>query len=111
MHFPDKPDLKCGSKTNRSLTGPKHVSQDLFVLSIDQLKRNFEMGSIGYLRTMQAYYSYRKTSGEDHVINFGSLAGVSGLVGYGPATYNMIKEGVHALNGPLRESSPPARSR
>ena len=44
---------------------------------------------------MQACYPYLKTTGEGRVINFGSLAVVSGLVGYGP--YNMAKEAVRAL--------------
>lgn len=64
-------------------------------LSVEQLQRNFEVGPIAYLRTMQACYPYLKASGEGRVINFGSMAGVIGLVGYGP--YNMAKEAVRAL--------------
>ncbi|MCB5183954.1 SDR family oxidoreductase [Methylobacillus gramineus] len=64
-------------------------------LSAEQLQRNFDLGPIAYLRTMQAAYPYLKASGEGRVINFGSLAGVIGLVGYGP--YNMAKEAVRAL--------------
>ncbi|EPF1293934.1 MULTISPECIES: SDR family NAD(P)-dependent oxidoreductase [Enterobacterales] len=64
-------------------------------LSIEQLQRNFDLGPIAYLRTMQAAYPYLKNSGEGRVINFGSMAGVIGLVGYGP--YNMAKEAVRAL--------------
>jgi 3-oxoacyl-[acyl-carrier protein] reductase len=64
-------------------------------LSVEQLQRNFEMGPIAYLRTMQACYPYLKASGHGRVINFGSMAGVIGLVGYGP--YNMAKEAVRAL--------------
>jgi NAD(P)-dependent dehydrogenase (short-subunit alcohol dehydrogenase family) len=64
-------------------------------LSTDQLQRNFEMGPIAYLRLMQASYPHLKRSGEGRVINLGSLAGVIGLVGYGP--YNMAKEAVRAL--------------
>lgn len=60
-------------------------------LSVEQLQRNFAVGPIAYLRTMQACYPYLKTSGEGRVINFGSMAGVIGLKGYGP--YNMAKEG------------------
>jgi short chain dehydrogenase len=59
------------------------------------LQRNFEMGPIAYLRTMQACYPHLKASGEGRVINFGSMAGVIGLVSYGP--YNMAKEAVRAL--------------
>jgi NAD(P)-dependent dehydrogenase (short-subunit alcohol dehydrogenase family) len=44
---------------------------------------------------MQACYPYLKTSGEGRIINFVSLAGITGLVGYGP--YNMAKEAVRAL--------------
>lgn len=64
-------------------------------LSVEQLQRNFEIGPIAYLRAMQACYPYLKASGEGRVINFGSMAGVVGLVGYGP--YNMAKEAVRAL--------------
>jgi len=64
-------------------------------LSVDQLQRNFDTGPIAYLQTMQAAYPYLKMSGEGRVINFASMAGVIGLVGYGP--YNMAKEGVRAL--------------
>ncbi|WP_413766730.1 SDR family NAD(P)-dependent oxidoreductase, partial [Vibrio vulnificus] len=44
---------------------------------------------------MQACYPYLKASTEGRVINFGSMAGVLGLTGYGP--YNMAKEAVRAL--------------
>lgn len=64
-------------------------------LSAEQLQRNFEVGPIAYLRMMQAAYPYLKASGEGRVVNFGSMAGVVGLVGYGP--YNMAKEAVRAL--------------
>ncbi|SCK14328.1 SDR family NAD(P)-dependent oxidoreductase [Vogesella sp. LIG4] len=64
-------------------------------LSVEKLQRNFEVGPIAYLRTMQACYPYLKASGEGRIINFGSMAGVVGLVGYGP--YNMAKEAVRAL--------------
>jgi 3-oxoacyl-[acyl-carrier protein] reductase len=64
-------------------------------LSVKQLQRNFEVGPIAYLRTMQACYPHLKASGVGRVINFGSMAGVVSLVGYGP--YNMAKEAVRAL--------------
>ncbi|WP_454677178.1 SDR family NAD(P)-dependent oxidoreductase [Achromobacter marplatensis] len=64
-------------------------------LSAQQLQRNFDIGPIAYLRAMQAAYPHLKKSGEGRVINFGSMAGVVGLVGYGP--YNMAKEAVRAL--------------
>lgn len=64
-------------------------------LSAEQLQRNFDLGPVAYLRAMQAAYPYLKASGEGRIINFGSLAGVVGLVGYGP--YNMAKEAVRAL--------------
>lgn len=64
-------------------------------LPVDQLQRNFEMGPIAYLRMMQACYPHLKASGGGRVINFGSMAGVMGLIGYGP--YNMAKEAVRAL--------------
>ncbi|PJR65950.1 SDR family NAD(P)-dependent oxidoreductase [Klebsiella sp. K-Nf6] len=64
-------------------------------LTVEKLQRNFDVGPIAYLRTMQAAYPYLKASGAGRVINFGSLAGVTGLVGYAP--YNMAKEAVRAL--------------
>lgn len=64
-------------------------------MSVDQLQRNFELGPIAYLRVMQAAYPHLKASGEGRVVNFGSMAGVLGLMGYGP--YNMAKEAVRAL--------------
>jgi len=64
-------------------------------LSVEQLHRNFEIGPVAYLRWMQAAYPYLKKSGSGRVINFGSMAGVSGLVGYAP--YNMAKEAIRAL--------------
>ncbi|WP_217590569.1 SDR family NAD(P)-dependent oxidoreductase [Burkholderia sp. GbtcB21] len=64
-------------------------------LPVEQLQRNFELGPIAYLRMMQAAYPHLKASGEGRVINFGSMAGVMGLAGYGP--YNMAKEAVRAL--------------
>ncbi|CUX70089.1 MULTISPECIES: SDR family NAD(P)-dependent oxidoreductase [Agrobacterium] len=64
-------------------------------LTAEQLQRNFEIGPIAYLRAMQAAYPHLKVSGHGRVINFGSLAGVSGLAGMAP--YNMAKEAVRAL--------------
>ncbi|WP_036295352.1 SDR family NAD(P)-dependent oxidoreductase [Methylosinus sp. PW1] len=64
-------------------------------LSVEQLQRNFDTGPIAYLRMMQAAYPYLKASGEGRIINFGSMAGVIGLLGYTP--YNMSKEAVRAL--------------
>ncbi|MFO3706918.1 SDR family NAD(P)-dependent oxidoreductase [Xanthomonas codiaei] len=64
-------------------------------LSVEQLQRNFDLGPVAYLRAMQAAYPYLKASGEGRIINFGSMAGVVGMVGYGP--YNMAKEAIRAL--------------
>nr|WP_245579119.1 SDR family oxidoreductase [Inquilinus limosus] len=74
---------------------PSAVLSSVVDLSVEQLQRNFETGPIAYLRTMQACYPHLKASGEGRVINFGSMAGVIGLVGYGP--YSMAKEAVRAL--------------
>ena len=74
---------------------PSAVTSSILALSVEQLQRNFDMGPIAYLRAMQACHPYLKASGEGRVINFGSLAGVTGMVGYGP--YNMAKEAVRAL--------------
>ncbi|CAH2404090.1 SDR family NAD(P)-dependent oxidoreductase [Mesorhizobium escarrei] len=74
---------------------PSAPFSSIIELSVEQLQRNFEVGPIAYLRTMQACYPHLKASGEGRVVNFGSMAGVMGLVGYGP--YNMAKEAVRAL--------------
>jgi NAD(P)-dependent dehydrogenase (short-subunit alcohol dehydrogenase family) len=50
---------------------------------------------MAYLRFMRAAYPHLKASGEARIINFGSVAGVIGLIGYTP--YNMAKEAVRAL--------------
>ena len=74
---------------------PSVVQSSVIGLSIEQLQRNFDMGPIAYLRAMQACHPYLKASGAGRVINFASLAGVTGLLPYGP--YNMAKEAVRAL--------------
>ncbi|WP_418129165.1 SDR family oxidoreductase [Variovorax sp. 375MFSha3.1] len=74
---------------------PSVVQASILELSAEQLQRNFDMSPIAYLRTMQACYPYLKACGEGRVINFASLAGVTGLTPYGP--YNMAKEAVRAL--------------
>lgn len=74
---------------------PSVVTSSIIGLSVEQLQRNFEMGPIAYLRTMQACYPYLKASGAGRVINFASLAGITGLLPYGP--YNMAKKAVRAL--------------
>ena len=74
---------------------PSVAYASILALSAEQLQRNFDVGPIAYLRFMQAAYPHLKASGQGRVINFGSLAGVSGLVGMGP--YAMAKEAVRAL--------------
>lgn len=74
---------------------PSVVTSSLMELSVEQLQRNFDMGPISYLRTMQACYPHLKASGAGRIINFGSLAGITGLLPYAP--YNMAKEAVRAL--------------
>lgn len=74
---------------------PSVVTSSVADLPVAQLQRNFEMGPIAYLRTMQACYPHLKASGDGRVINLGSLAGVIGMVGYAP--YNMAKEALRAL--------------
>ncbi len=74
---------------------PSVVQSSVLDLSVEQLQRNFDMGPVAFLRTMQAAYPYLKASGEGRVINFASLAGVTGLPPYAP--YNMAKEAVRAL--------------
>ncbi|MGV6484094.1 SDR family NAD(P)-dependent oxidoreductase [Stenotrophomonas indicatrix] len=64
-------------------------------LSAEQLQRNFDLGPLASLRTMQACHPYLKTSGAGRVINFASLAGVLSLAGYAP--YSMAKEAIRAL--------------
>src|SRR6266536_2948185 len=49
---------------------PSVVWSSIIDLSVEQLQRNFDMGPIAYLRTMQACYPHVKASGEGRVINF-----------------------------------------
>ncbi|TKV72456.1 SDR family NAD(P)-dependent oxidoreductase [Rhizobium sp. AU243] len=74
---------------------PSVVQSSVLDLSVEQLQRNFDTGPIAFLRTMQAAYPHLKASGEGRIINFGSMAGVTGLVPYAP--YNMAKEAIRAL--------------
>lgn len=74
---------------------PSAVFSSVIDLSVEKLQRNFDMGPIAYLRTMQACYPYLKASGEGRVINFGSAAGIVALLPYAP--YGMAKEAVRAL--------------
>jgi len=74
---------------------PSAPFSSIIDLTQEQLQRNLEVGPIAYLRTMQACYPHLKASSEGRVINFGSMAGVLGIAGYGP--YNMAKEAVRAL--------------
>ncbi len=74
---------------------PSVVASSIVDLSVEQLQRNLDMGPIAYLRMMQACYPHLKASGEGRVINFASLAGVTGIPSYG--AYNMAKEAVRAL--------------
>ncbi|CUX15880.1 MULTISPECIES: SDR family NAD(P)-dependent oxidoreductase [Agrobacterium] len=74
---------------------PSVVQSSVLDLSVEQLQRNFDTGPIAFLRMMQAAYPHLKASGEGRVINFGSMAGVTGLVPYAP--YNMAKEAIRAL--------------
>lgn len=74
---------------------PSVVHASIAELSLEKLQRNLDMGPIAYLRTMQACYPHLKASGEGRVINFGSMAGVTGMPAYGP--YSMAKEAVRAL--------------
>lgn len=59
---------------------PSAVFSSVIDLSVEKLQRNFDMGPIAYLRTMQACYPHLKASGEGRVINFGSAAGVVALL-------------------------------
>lgn len=74
---------------------PSSVFSSVIDLSAEQLQRNFEIGPVAYLRTMQACYPFLKASGEGRVINLGSAAGLLGMVNYAP--YGMAKEAVRAL--------------
>lgn len=74
---------------------PSVVMAPVKDLSVEQLQRNLDVGPIAYLRLMQACYPHLKASGEGRVINLASIAGVTGMSGYGP--YAMAKEAVRAL--------------
>ncbi|MBB3820783.1 NAD(P)-dependent dehydrogenase (short-subunit alcohol dehydrogenase family) [Xanthomonas arboricola] len=74
---------------------PSVPFSSILELSVEQLQRNLDLGPVAYLRAMQAAYPYLKASGAGRIINFGSMAGVVGMAGYGP--YNMAKEAIRAL--------------
>ncbi len=74
---------------------PSAPYSSIIDLSIEQLQRNFQVGPVAYLRFMQACHPYLRAGGEGRIINFGSMAGVTGIAGLGP--YNMAKEVVRAL--------------
>lgn len=74
---------------------PSVPFSSILELSAEQLQRNLDLGPVAYLRAMQAAYPYLKASGAGRIINFGSMAGVVGMAGYGP--YNMAKEAIRAL--------------
>lgn len=74
---------------------PSVVSSPIIDLSIEQLQRNFDTGPIAHLRMMQACFPYLKASGAGRIINFASVAGIVGMVSYGP--YAMAKEAIRAL--------------
>lgn len=74
---------------------PSVVSSPIIDLSVEQLQRNFDTGPIAHLRMMQACFPYLKASTQGRVINFASIAGVTGMVPYGP--YAMAKEASRAL--------------
>lgn len=74
---------------------PSVVSSPIIDLSVEQLQRNFDTGPIAHLRMMQACFPHLKASREGRVINFASVAGVVGMVPYGP--YAMAKEAIRAL--------------
>jgi len=74
---------------------PAAVFSPVIDLTAEQLQRNFDLGPVAYLRTMQACYPYLKASGEGRVINLASAGGLLGMTGYAP--YGMAKEAVRAL--------------
>ncbi|WP_372382649.1 SDR family NAD(P)-dependent oxidoreductase [Xanthomonas sp. NCPPB 1068] len=74
---------------------PSVPFSSILELSVEQLQRNLDLGPVAYLRAMQAAYPHLKASGAGRIINFGSMAGVVGMAGYGP--YNMAKEAIRAL--------------
>ncbi|MCS3809680.1 SDR family oxidoreductase [Xanthomonas sp. 4461] len=74
---------------------PSAVFSPVINLSAEQLQRNFDIGPLAYLRSMQACHPYLKASGQGRVINLGSAGGLLGMAGYAP--YGMAKEAVRAL--------------
>ncbi|WP_066717878.1 SDR family NAD(P)-dependent oxidoreductase [Sphingomonas pituitosa] len=74
---------------------PSVVSSPIIELSVEQLQRNFDTGPIAHLRMMQACFPHLKANREGRIINFASVAGVHGMVPYGP--YAMAKEAIRAL--------------
>lgn len=70
------------------------VASSVLDLSVEQLRRQFDMGPVAYLRVMQACYPHLKVRGGS-IINFASVAGVVGMSPYAP--YAMAKEAIRAL--------------
>jgi NAD(P)-dependent dehydrogenase (short-subunit alcohol dehydrogenase family) len=61
----------------------------------EQMALPWETGALGSLYCMQACFESMKTSGGGKIINFGSGAGLDGMVGFG--AYAASKEAIRAL--------------
>jgi NADP-dependent 3-hydroxy acid dehydrogenase YdfG len=68
---------------------------------LDRWRRMYETNVLGTLRMTKALLPALEESGDGHVVNVGSIAGVEPYIG--GAGYNAAKAGVHALNEVLRK--------
>jgi NADP-dependent 3-hydroxy acid dehydrogenase YdfG len=68
---------------------------------VDRWRRMYETNVLGTLRVTQALLPALEASGDGHIVNVGSIAGIEPYPG--GAGYNAAKAGVHALNEVLRK--------
>ncbi len=68
---------------------------------LDRWRRMYETNVLGTVRMVQALLPALEASGDGHVVNVGSIAGVEPYVG--GAGYNAAKAGVHAVSDVLRK--------
>jgi len=71
------------------------LSTPLLTLTDEQIELPMRSGLYGSLYFMQACYPHLKARGGGSIVNFGSAAGLDGIIGLGP--YGMAKEAVRGL--------------
>jgi NADP-dependent 3-hydroxy acid dehydrogenase YdfG len=70
---------------------------------LDQWQRMWDVNVLGTVRMIRALLPALEASGDGHVVNVGSVAGVEPYVG--GSGYNAVKAGVHALTEVLRRET------